>query len=243
MLISTHFTVLAIALSISLLSWIYFWQNESKFWVSQPTVGLQKQKFAWLRATFRSLYRTREWAFEGYKKYSKSNTPFIVPSLDRGPIVIVPPRQIRQVYSIAEDILDVDDTQDQTLQIRWTVWDKAVLKERLHVNVIRNQLNRNLTRVTEAIADDINFGFGRMWGTGTEWRDVKVWDTCLRIIAGAANGAFCGKPLCRNPAFLDSLRDHAMSVFSGALLISISPWPFNYATDLKLFASFQLEDH
>ncbi|KAI0809679.1 ent-kaurene oxidase [Xylaria sp. FL0064] len=226
MFISTYASLFALALMAARLSWSYLGKENSRFWMSQPTIGVRKQRLAWLRATLRSLTQTQAWAFEGYEKYSKQNIPFVVPSLDRGPQVIVPPRQIRKVYSLPEDILDVDETQDQTLQIKWTVWDDVVAKERLHVYVVRNQLNRNLKNITEAIADEINFGFSRMWGMDPDWKDVKIWDTCLRIVAGAANGAFCGQPLCRNPAFLDCLRDHAMSVFSGALLVSCTPWPF-----------------
>ncbi|KAI0502860.1 ent-kaurene oxidase [Xylaria bambusicola] len=226
MFILTYMILLALALVAALLSWLYPGTKTARFWMSQPVVGvIRSQRFAWLRATLRSLTQTQVWVFEGYEQYSTQNTPFTIPSLDRGPQVIVPPRQIAKVYSLPETILDVDDTQDQTLQIKWTVWDKVVSKERLHVHVVRNQLNRNLTNITEAIADEIDFGFNRMWGTDPDWRGVKIWDTCLRIVAGAANGAFCGQPLCRDPVFLDSLRDHAMSVFSGALLISCTPWP------------------
>ncbi|KAK6212820.1 hypothetical protein LQW54_004909 [Pestalotiopsis sp. IQ-011] len=152
--------------------------------------------------------------------------------MDRGPMVIIPPRQIRKVYSLPEDVLDVDDTQDQTLQVPWTVWDRMVTKQRLHLNVVRHQLNRNLTQITEVIAAEIAFGFSRVWGDSSDWVDVKIWDTCLRIIAGAANGAFCGQPLCRDPAFLDCLRDHAVGVFSGALLVNLTPWPLKSLSGL-----------
>ncbi|KAI1822654.1 ent-kaurene oxidase [Xylaria intraflava] len=225
MLIFAYVILLSLALVAASFTWPYIGRERDRFWMSQPAIGLRKQRLAWLRATLRSLTQTEVWAFQGYEQYSKKNTPFIVPSLDRGPQVIIPPRQIKKVYSLPEDILDVDNTQDQTLQTKWTVWDDVVAKERLHVHVVRNQLNRNLTNITEAIADEISWGFSRMWGMERDWTDVKIWDTCLRIVAGAANGAFCGQPLCRNPRFLDCLRDHAMSVFSGALLVSCTPWP------------------
>lgn len=136
--------------------------------------------------------------------------------MDRGPLVIIPPRQIKQVYSTPENALDVVESQDQTLAARYTMWDRFIIKERLHVNVIRNQLNRNLTSITPFIAEEIAFGFSRMWGDSSDWRDVKVWDTALRIIAGAANGAFCGKPLCEFTTFFLK-KKKKISKFIGSL--------------------------
>ncbi|KAI0404297.1 ent-kaurene oxidase [Xylaria palmicola] len=217
--------LLALALVVACFSWSYLAKEKDRFWISQPTIGVRNQRFAWIRATLRSLTQTHDWAFEGYGQYSKQNAPFVVPSMDLGPQVIIPPQQIRNVYSLPEDILDVEETQNQLLQVRWTMRDKIIAQERLHANVVRNQLTRNIKNITETVADEIDSGFGRTWGTAPTWREVKIWDTCLRIVAGATNGAFCGQPLCRNPAFLDCLRDHAMSVFIGALLVNCTPWP------------------
>jgi cytochrome P450 len=217
---------LAVLLSVMVLYFIgraTFQKGQPKFWSSQPNIGLKKQPFAWLIGTLRSVTRIRGWARQGYNKYSKSNIPFTIPTMDRGRLVIIPPQQIKKVYALTDTVLDVHDTQNENLQMKWTVWDKHVIEERLQVNVIHNQLNKNLAHVTTNIYEEIEFGFKRMWGTSNEWTDVHVWDTSLRIIAGAANGVFCGKPLCRNPEFLDALRDHAMGIFGSALVIGCTP--------------------
>lgn len=116
--------------------------------------------------------------------------------MDRGPLVIIPPRQIKQIYKLTDAVLDVHKPQDENLQMKWTVWDRNVVQERLQVNVIHHQLNRNLNYVTTNIAEEIRFGLDRSWGNELEWKEIKVWDSALMIIAGAANGVFCGKPLC-----------------------------------------------
>jgi hypothetical protein len=47
------------------------------------------------------------------------------------------------------------------------------------------------------IAEELSWGFERFWGTDTtEWKPIQIWDSALKLIAGAANGAFCGAPLC-----------------------------------------------
>ncbi|CAH0051930.1 unnamed protein product [Clonostachys solani] len=200
------------------------WRSKpSRFWSSQPNIGLKKQPFSWFLGTMRSATRIKFWAREGYDKYSRNNIPFTIPTMDRGRLVVIPRQQIKQVYALTDGVLDVHETQDENLQMKYTVWDKDVIEERLQVNVIHRQLNHNLAHVTGSIYDETDFGFRRMWGTSGEWTDVKVWDTSLRIIAGAANGVFCGKPLCRNTEFLDALRDHAMGIFGSAIVIGCTP--------------------
>lgn len=95
-----------------------------------------------------------------------------------------------------ESVLDVHATQNQTLQSRWTIGDREVADFRIHINVIRHQLTRGLETLTPIISAEIEHAFRREWGTHTEWSEVSVWDSCLRLISGAANGAFCGRPLC-----------------------------------------------
>ncbi|KAI1207437.1 ent-kaurene oxidase [Annulohypoxylon truncatum] len=201
-------------------------EHGPEFLTRLAAVGIRNERLAWVRATIRSLFDSKKWVSEGYAKYSKSNIPFIIPSIERGPTVIVPPRQLKGIYGLPENVLDVHATQDQTLQSRWTIWDKEVANFGIHISVIRHQLTRNLEILTPTIAAEIELGFKRWWGTGKDWKEISVWDTCLKLIAGAANSAFCGKPLCRDTEFLDMVRDHAMAMFGGAIVINATPKPF-----------------
>jgi hypothetical protein len=42
--------------------------KEVKFLSSLPVIGLGKGRFAWTKATFLSIFKTKSWAFEGYRK-------------------------------------------------------------------------------------------------------------------------------------------------------------------------------
>ncbi|KAH7310882.1 cytochrome P450 [Stachybotrys elegans] len=191
---------------------------------SQPIVGLRKQWFGWSRAVLRSASLSKEWAFEGYQKHSKMNSPFIIPSLDRGPVVVVPPQQLKKVYNHPTSVLDVYVTQNDTIQTKYTVADQDIIQNSFQIGVIRHQMTRNLEHLTPFIAEELKTGFEEWWGTDDEeWRELRIWDSCLKLIAGAANGAFCGPPLCRDSAFLASLRDHAMTMFVGSMIINATP--------------------
>jgi hypothetical protein len=132
--------------------------------------------------------------------------------MDRGRMVIIPPKQIRHLYSLPYDLLDVHDTGNRTIQVKWTIWDKEVYENSFQMNIIRNQLTRNLDIITPTIAHELSLGFTKWWGTSTtEWTEINVWSSCLKIIAGAANSVFCGPPLCKYNSLLCKPGLHRLS--------------------------------
>ena len=46
----------------------FFQAPESKHWEQLPVVGLKKQWLGWVWATLKSVRKTQDWAFEGYRK-------------------------------------------------------------------------------------------------------------------------------------------------------------------------------
>ncbi|OTA76494.1 hypothetical protein M434DRAFT_38838 [Hypoxylon sp. CO27-5] len=212
----------------------------SRLWKKHPVHGPHRDWICWLWARFISLKYTSKWTSEGYVKYCKNNMPFIIPTLDFGPTVVLPQQQIKKIYSLPEHILEVHNVQDESMQMHWTFPDHHLHAERIHIDVVRNQLTQNIPNITSRVAAEIQFGFDRSWGQEMMWKEVKVWDSALRIIAGAANGAFCGPPLCRNVVFLDRMKSHAMTVFAGAIAVSCLPSSLQpiFGPLLSLAASF-----
>lgn len=128
-------------------------------------------------------------------KYSKKNKPFVVPSLDRGPMVVIPREQLK-LYGQPESVLDMRVTAEKTIQFKYTCPDKQVRDTRLEIGVIRKQLTRNLSSMIPRIGAELGSGFRRVWGVGTEWQTVNVWNSTRKIIMGAANAGFAGEMLC-----------------------------------------------
>ncbi|KAH6623222.1 cytochrome P450 [Chaetomium tenue] len=196
----------------------------------KPVVGTRNQWFSWERAALRSFSLSKQWSFEGYEKYCKANSPFIIPCIERGPVVIVPPKQIKKVYGLPEHVIDMWNTSNDTIQSKYTISDQDIVNHPFQINVIRNQMTRNLDILTPAISTELEAAFERLWGTGDEWREFRTWENCLALIAGASNAAFCGAPLCHDAVFLRSLKDHGMITFLGALMISGTPRLFKPVT-------------
>lgn len=66
-----------------------------------------------------------------------------------------------------------------------------IIHHALHINVICNQMTRNLAKLTPRIAEGLAVGYEKCFGKPTKWKDVVVWDSCLKIVSEASNSAFC----------------------------------------------------
>jgi hypothetical protein len=218
------------ALSVCLLSFIgwialeYKAKDKSRV-KDQIVYGTRNEWLPRLRARLRSFANTSDWVAEGYQKCSTLNKPFYIPTLDHGEVVILPQQQIKTIYSLSETVLDVHNVQNETMQMHYTFPDPLVHEDPLHIRVIRNQLTRNIPKLVPTVAEEISWGFRRGWGIDHEWKEVKVWDSALRVVAGAGNGAFCGRPLCRDTQYLERLKEHAILIPAGAIGISCLPGP------------------
>ncbi|KAH8593609.1 cytochrome P450 [Bisporella sp. PMI_857] len=221
----------ALVVSLGLVKYIFADDKAAKNWKLQyPIVGAKSQIFSKARAAISSITQSKSWSFEGYAKYSKNNSPFIIPNIERGDVVVIPPKQLKEIYNLPDSVLDVYWTEMDTIQTKYTVGDQDIIRNPFHLNVVRAQIPRNIKHLTPIIAEELEWGFKRWWGNITEWNELRIWDSSLKMIAGAANSAFCGQPLCRNEKFLKSLRDHAMTMFVGALFINGTPRLFRPLT-------------
>lgn len=109
---------------------------------------------------------------------------------------MIPPTQLKSIYNLPESKLDVYTSQSETIQADYTVEDPDIFHNSFHVNVIRNQLTRNLGELTSGIVEELALGFTKYWGSSPEWEAVRVWPSCLKIVAQSANRVFLGAPQC-----------------------------------------------
>lgn len=112
-------------------------------------------------------------------------------------MVVIPPKLLRKVYGASDCIIDLHNTGNQTIQTKWTIGDSQIYDEKFHMNVIRNQLTRNLDKLTPLLAHELERAFKNYWGKSDDWQEVYIWDTCLKLVAGASNSIFVGAPLCK----------------------------------------------
>lgn len=116
--------------------------------------------------------------------------------MDRGPAILLPPGQMKTVYKLPEDRLDVFGTLQDQIQARYTVRDQNVILDPYHRYLIPGQLTRQLDYFTDPMFSEVEDAFRTTWGMGSVWRDISIWQACFQVIARTTNSALVGKPLC-----------------------------------------------
>lgn len=112
-------------------------------------------------------------------------------------MILLPPKHAKEVYGLPENRLDVWDTINDSIQTKYTIQDHHIIDKALHRDVLRNQITRNLGILTEPLRTELDRGLKHWWGTDTQWKRVPAFESCLNIVAGAANSAFLGPALCK----------------------------------------------
>ncbi|KAI1296047.1 cytochrome P450 [Xylaria venustula] len=209
-------TVLLVFASISYVVIVKVNQDDEqrrKLLQAFPIIGPRKELLASLRATLRSLTQTGEWASEGYVKCAKSNSPYLIPTIDRGLVLMLPPKQMKVVYKLPEDRLDVFGTLQEQIKAQWTVRDDTIIRDPFHRYLLPRKLTRDLDRHTGPMVEEMEAAFENSWGWRTDWKDVNLWKSCFSIIARTVNTAYCGAPMCRNERYLKALENQSLAPF------------------------------
>ncbi|KAI1078152.1 cytochrome P450 [Whalleya microplaca] len=191
-----------------------------------PIVGFRDGLLSRAQATCRSLWKTAEWAAEGYAKFSKHNSPYLISTLDRGLVVLLPVIQMKTVYRLPEDRLDIFGTLNEQIQAKYTIRNQKVIRDPYHRHLIPSELDI----FTEPMVNELEKGLESLWGTETGWREIPIWQSCFQLVARATNYALCGIPLCRDENYLKYLQVQSTAVFGGSMLISITPKPLRMFT-------------
>jgi hypothetical protein len=66
------------------------------------------------------------------------------------------------------------DTSNDTIQSKYTISDQDIVNHPFQINVICNQMTRNLDILTPAISTKLEAAFERLWGIGDEWREFRT---------------------------------------------------------------------
>ncbi|CZT24228.1 uncharacterized protein RCC_09946 [Ramularia collo-cygni] len=196
-----------------------------KFWKSQPWVGQSNQWFSGLRAQIRTIKDTRSLIFEGYEKYGKNNKLFILPQLLQEPLIILPSSMIPEINAMPDSRIDIEIPIEATLSIDRLIYPGIGSGLSVHFGIVRRQLTRRLATMTSAIHTELVMAMEREFPV-TRQRDhraVKVYPAIMKIVSQAANRAFCGVEVCRNPVFIKSSCDYAVAIFTLGGIMKMIP--------------------
>ncbi|KJZ69767.1 hypothetical protein HIM_10850 [Hirsutella minnesotensis 3608] len=202
-------------------SWI-----EAAPWTNIQIVGVPSGLMPWSRALVQSLTCMATNTRKGYQEWCKDkNRPFAVPTMWTGkPMVILPPSQLHLVNR-PENELTGFWALIENIQLPYFIGDRDVIENVIHFEVSRKDMNkRNVERLAESTADEVDAGFRELWGADTEqWKTVNGWDMCGSIIARVALRTIVGDSMCRDETLLETTRLFANSLFAAAAVINCTP--------------------
>ncbi|EWZ87340.1 hypothetical protein FOWG_09227 [Fusarium oxysporum f. sp. lycopersici MN25] len=219
--------ILVFLASLLLVMAWFGWQRNTKnnsFYETIPCVGIRKDEwFAWTRAQLRSFSKTEEWMKEGYEKYSRNNQPFIIPSFRKGKVLILPPAQLKAIYNKRENELKAHDPASEALSFEWTIRDREVYPSNYTVDVIRKWITKRFDELAAELQEELCLAVDEQFGMSQEWREVKLWPAVQRIFTRGLNRVLVGFPLCRDEAFLETMRRFAIDMPFQGLFITLVP--------------------
>lgn len=108
--------------------------------------------------------------------------------------------------SLGQWLVDQPDTvlssqmrQNEFLQTKHTFPIPKMAEQPHHVHVVKTDLTRKLSSLSEEIWTELKTALDEHWGTDTEdWREVNVFQTMMRVVTRSSNRLFVGKQLCES---------------------------------------------
>jgi len=147
----------------------------------------------------------------------------VLPHILTGPEVVLPLSQARWLVEQPEHVLSQTEVNRQFLEADHTFLHANIVREPVHPEVIRRELTHKLGSFADGLVDELERCLAENWGTGTEWREIKVYDTMLDLVSRLSTRVFVGEPLCQDQGFLKSARSFNRNVVLSAAVLNLLP--------------------
>lgn len=127
-------------------------------------------------------------------------------------MVLLPRSETQFVVDQPENVLSMHAHTADNLELDYTTPKPDVANNAIHHVLILNNLTKQIGNLIPSVVEEVVWAFDKHWGSGTEYKEVCVYETAQRIVGPATNCALVGKPLCRNLEFLDTAMAYAQAV-------------------------------
>lgn len=187
-----------------------------------PWVGRdEKLWFADLRASLSTFTTSYELLHEGYTRYNKKGTTYMIPDLGGTPQLVLPIVQMPWVLDQPDSVLSASGFHYDNLAGDYCFDSPEILRDPYHERAVHRYLPRRMAAVIPDVEEEVIYGFDNFWGTDTQkWKEVNLWDFVLFIIPRTVMRLTVGSQLCRNDEFIETAIAVTESVPKCSLVIS-----------------------
>ncbi|CAK5271120.1 unnamed protein product [Mycena citricolor] len=190
---------------------------------SLPWVGKTNEIFSAVRSNWRGLVDSVTLFRTGYRKHSKQNEIYVVPTWTKGPQVILPPSMGGWLASRPDAILNAKDCTFETAQFKYTVGHPEITSNDMIDLLIKGPLTKTIGALNPELVEEIEGSMETLFGVDGEWRELGVFDSLTRTVGRVANRVFVGKELCKNMEFVMAGTDFARDISVSSYILHMFP--------------------
>ena len=212
------------ALSCFLRSNVFSTKNHH-FPESVPVSGLRKEWFGLVRASLRQLTAGVSTLMDGYQKYSRSGSWFLVCETSLDQELMVPPEHVKWLLEQPPAVMSSKTIREERhasgyLHIGVEFESTEFFLER----IMRDRLTKYLDLVQEPMHDEIRNAFEKELDVhARSGRPVKIFPTLQTVILKAICRVFYGPELTQNRHFMTLYNRYILSMSIGTMVIGQLP--------------------
>ncbi|KAI7568681.1 hypothetical protein KC317_g3970, partial [Hortaea werneckii] len=220
----------ALALGLAVFTYFYYlyassWRVIPKgipWFFSESGHSSAPSWYTQIRAHFSDFDQGVNYAHQGYKKFSKSGLPFVVPSfISWQPEVVLPPAHIQWLVEQPDTVLSINEALIKDLEFLYTAPAAWSFTRPFHVEAL-NKLR--MESLIPDMAEEVQDSIDRVWGTDTEnWNEVNIEETMRHVLVQITARVIVGSPLCRNTDYIENAHMFMVEMCPRAVCISFTP--------------------
>lgn len=147
--------------------------------------------------------------------------------------------KVAEYLSAPDDVLSFHDSVNDFLQTEWTL-GYGVAHRMYHVALVRTRFTQTIAASTPAMYSELQDCIATLVGSPSDWTEVPLYATVVKMVARVSNNAFTGQLFCRNEAYLENAIAYAQSVVISAEIIRLFPnWLKPLVASLTPFRKIQ----
>jgi len=186
-----------------------------------PAIGTSIPGLSYING-LRYLWCSEERLLSGYAKYAYTTGIFKVPLPDQWLVVIAGPQQIAELKKMSDDQISSYGGLDEMLAGRF-LFGKSFRANPYHLQLIQNQLNRNLSDFYPAIKDEMWTAFPACIGEPDEWESFPAYSTATNLVLRISNRVIVGPSFCKDPRFLEIAVEYTRHASRSRTIVNLFP--------------------
>ncbi|EXA30099.1 hypothetical protein FOVG_18479 [Fusarium oxysporum f. sp. pisi HDV247] len=212
--------VIATCVAIFLLTWIARTLLLTDALANVPAVGKGSR---WARRKQYTSGSPWDLYEEGYRMRVHDPNPRLPISSDiskAGETIVVSSKFLPELKKLPDEVLSMSEAISEILQSSYTKVPPTVPGL---PHIVKSYLTPALIRLNSMIAKEVHESMALELPQTTDWTEVNINESVLRIIAMVSGRVFVGPELCRNEEYLDAAVNYTIDVMTAAYFVSYVP--------------------